>query len=121
MNGLQCFAANAPETALAAEIHQRLQQRVGAIALRHCRTQTALVRRVQFAWISPPRKRADAGAVMLSFGLPSRLDSPRILHAAEVAPGRWMHHMLIRSAAEADEELLGWLAAAWALVGPGRR
>ncbi len=91
------------------------------VSVKHDRTQTAFVRKVQFAWVSMPRRKADAGAVMLSIGLPSRIDSPRILHAAEVAPGRWMHHMLIREESELDAEVCAWLEAAWALVGVGRR
>ena len=67
----------------------------GEVSVKHDRTQTAFVRKVQFAWVSMPRRKADAGALMLSVGMPSRIDSPRILHAAEVTPGRWMHHMLI--------------------------
>ena len=58
---------------------------------------------------------------MLSVAAVSRIDSPRMLHATQAAPGRWMHHMLLRSAQELDDEVAGWLEAAWALVGPGRR
>ena len=93
----------------------------GEVSVKHDRTQTAFVRKVQFAWVSMPRRKADAGALMLSVGMPSRIDSPRILHAAEVTPGRWMHHMLIREESELDAEVRAWLEAAWALVGPGRR
>ena len=94
---------------------------LGDVSVKHDRTQTSFVRRVQFAWASLPRRKADAGAVMLSIGMPQRIDSPRILHAAEVSPGRWMHHLLIRSEADLDAEVRRWLEAAWALVGPGRR
>lgn len=93
----------------------------GDVTVKHDRTQTAFVRKVQFAWVSMPRRRADAGAVMLSIALPGRAESPRILHAAEVSPGRWMHHLLIREEGELDAEVRSWLDAAWATVGPGRR
>ena len=93
----------------------------GDVTVKHDRTQTAFVRKVQFAWVSLPRRKADAGALMLSISMPSRIDSPRMLHAAEVAPGRWMHHLLIRTAADFDAEVKAWLEAAWALVGPGRQ
>lgn len=118
---LQCFARGSREAELYAAIAKRLRAAVGEISVKHDRTQTAFVRRVQFAWVSMPRRRADAGAVMLSFGLPSPVESGRILHRAQVAPGRWMHHMLIRDEEEMDDEVLGWLTAAWAFVGPGRR
>ncbi len=93
----------------------------GEVSVKHDRTQTAFIRRVQFAWVSLPRRKGDAGAVMLSIGLPSLVNSPRMLHAAEVSPGRYMHHLLIREESELDGEVLSWLEAAFALVGPGRR
>lgn len=114
-------AGKAAETALYQALAAVLLSRFPDVTVKHDRTQTAFVRKVQFAWASLPRRRADAGAVMLSIGLPSRLASPRILHAAEVSPGRWMHHMLIRAESELDDEVCTWLEQAWALVGPGRR
>lgn len=110
----------ARETGLCQHIEEYLLS-LGDVSVKHDRTQTAFVRKVQFAWLSLPRRKADAGAVMLSIGLVSRLDSPRILHAAEVSPGRWMHHLLIRTESEFDAEVRAWLEAAWALVGPGRQ
>lgn len=109
------------ETALFEAIETRLLAMGPDVTVKHDRTQTAFIRKVQFAWVSLPRRKADSGAIMLSVGLPSPLESPRILHAAQVAPGRWMHHILLRSAAELDEELNSWLMAAWALLGCGRR
>lgn len=108
------------ETALYEAVEARMLA-FGETTCKHDRTQTAFVRRVQYAWVSLPGRKADEGAVRLSVGLPVRVDSPRILHAAEVAPGRWMHHMLLHSAEELDAEVLGWLEMAWALVGCGRR
>ena len=119
MSALFCLG-KARETELYAHIEAHLLA-FGDVTAKHDRTQTAFVRRVQFAWVSLPRRKSDSGAVMLSIGMPSRIDSPRILHAAEVAPGRWMHHMLIRHEDELDAEVQSWLEAAWALVGPGRR
>ena len=110
----------APETGLFEHIEAHLLA-LENVTVKHDRTQTAFIRRVQFVWVSLPRRKADAGAVMLSIGMPSRIDSPRILHAAEVAPGRWMHHMIIRDDNELDGEVRSWLEASWALVGPGRQ
>lgn len=110
----------APETALFERIEGQLTS-FGDVTVKHDRTQTAFVRRVQFAWVSLPRRKTDAGTVMLSIGLPFCVESPRLLHAAEVSPGRWMHHMLLREEDELDGEVIGWLEAAWALVGPGRK
>ena len=115
------FSAGMPrETALYEQL-ERIVLSFGDVSVKHDRTQTAFVRRVQFAWVSLPRRKSDAGAVMLSVGLPGRMESPRIQYAAEVSPGRWMHHLIIREESEIDAEIKAWLEAAWALVGPGRR
>lgn len=116
------FCAGKPEvTALFEAIETRVLALCPDVTVKHDRTQTAFVRKVQFTWVSLPRRKADAGAVMLSVGLPSPLESPRVTYAAEVAPGRWMHHIILHSTAELDAELTGWIEAAWALVGCGRR
>lgn len=116
------FCAGKPEeSALYATVEAHLTGCFPDVTIRHSRTQTAFVRQVQFAWVSLPRRRADAGAVMLSIGMTGPVESPRILYRAEVAPGRWMHHMLLRRPEELDDEVCAWLEAAWALVGCGRR
>ena len=119
MSALFCLG-KAQETTLYTHIEAHVLA-FGDVNVKHDRTQTAFVRKVQFAWVSLPRRKADAGAVMLSIGMPGRIDSPRILHAAEVAPGRWMHHMIIRREEDFDADVRAWLEAAWALVGCGKR
>ena len=115
------FSAGMPrETALFEQL-ELLVLSFEDVSVKHDRTQTAFVRRVQFAWVSLPRRKSDAGALMLSVGLPGRMESPRIQYAAEVSPERWMHHLIIREESEIDAEIKAWLEAAWALVGPGRR
>ena len=109
------------ETALFEALERRILALCPETTIKHDRTQSAFLRRIQFAWLSLPRRKTDAGALMLSIGLPFRVESRRILYAAEVAPGRWMHHLIIRSEEEMDADLCNALQAAWALVGPGRR
>lgn len=109
----------ARETALFEHI-ERCVLSLGDVGVKHDKTQTAFVRKVQFAWVSLPRRKADAGAVMLSIGLPGRVESPRIMYSAKVVPGRWMHHLLLRAEDDLDAEVRSWLEAAWATVGPGR-
>lgn len=63
-----------------------------------------------FAMLSHPRR---AGALLATFGLNRRLDSPRILQAVEPYPGRWTHHLLLSRPEEADGQLRAWLAEAY--------
>lgn len=95
----------------------RLREAFPDAAFKVSRTQTALVRRKQFAWLSAPKRKADAGAVMLSFGLPEPEASPRVFSRVEPYPGRFMHHVMIRDVAELDAECLDWLRRAWAFGG----
>ena len=50
---------------------------------------------------------------MLSLAFPARDGSPRWKQITEVTPGRFMHHLELRSEAEIDEEVRGWLRRAW--------
>ena len=63
----------------------------------------------------PVRRRKDwpKMCLMVTVGLPYRLDSPRVVAASEPYPGRWTHHFLVWEADQIDEELMGWLREAW--------
>ena len=80
------------------------------------KTQISLIRRRMFGAVSftPVRRAKDRPAawLTLTIGLGHRLDSPRIDAAVEPYPGRWTHHLMIGSAEELDEEVLGWLREA---------
>ena len=60
------------------------------------------------------RRSKDRPAVWMTvtFGLGYRKDSPRIDVATQPYPGRWTHHVMVGSAEEIDEELLGWIQEA---------
>ena len=68
-----------------------------------------------FAMLSHPRRAADrkAGALLATFGLNRRLDSPRILQAVEPYPGRWSQHLLLSAPEDVDGLLAAWLAEAY--------
>lgn len=51
--------------------------------------------------------------LIVTFGLPYRVESPRIWQAVEPYPNRWTHHVILRSKEEIDDTLLGWIEAAW--------
>ena len=51
--------------------------------------------------------------LIVTFGLPYRVESPRIWQAVEPCPNRWTHHMILRSKEEIDGTLLGWIEEAW--------
>lgn len=51
--------------------------------------------------------------IVLSFSQPQQIVSPRIVETAEPYPGRWMHHLILSTQEDLDEELLGWLREAY--------
>ena len=111
-------------------IYERLENailtRIPDVKIKAAKTQITFANRRGFAFVSfnPCRRAKDRPAVWMTvtFGLGCRKESPRIDVATEPYPGRWTHHVMVGSAEEIDEELLGWIqeAAEFANV-KGRR
>lgn len=72
------------------------------------KTQITFFDRYGFAFVSRRGRR-----LVVSFGLPAPLDSPRVAQKAEPYPGRWTHHIYVNSASDVDGELLDWMETAW--------
>jgi hypothetical protein len=50
---------------------------------------------------------------VLTLALRRRDSSPRWKEIVEPRPGRFTHHLELRSAADIDDKVLGWLQEAW--------
>ncbi len=88
---------------------------LGPAVVRLTRTQVAFRHRIGFAWLWLPGTwltHPDA-QVVLSLGLRQHLSSPRWKQVVEPHPGRWMHHLEVRDPRELDDEVAGWVAAAY--------
>ena len=109
------FAGRPQEEALGRAVTQQLLKELPGIAVQVQKSQITFRGRYGFAALSLPRRAQDkaAHAVLLTLGLPVRLDSPRVAVATEPYPGRWTHHIPLASPQELDEELLGWVHAAY--------
>jgi len=105
------------ETAIYQAVAEHLLHAFPDVTLHPGKTQLGFGRQVQFAWVWLPRRKADAGALMVSFSLPVREESPRVAWTIDVRPGRVMHHVPVRSAEEVDGELLRLLEASYVLGG----
>ena len=111
-------------------MYERLENailtRIPDVKIKVAKTQITFANKRGFAFVSfnPCRKANDRPAVWMTvtFGLGCRKGSSRIDVATEAYPGRWTHHVMVGSAEEIDEELLGWIqeAAEFANV-KGRR
>lgn len=81
------------------------------------KSQISFYGRHLFAAASLPvrrKKNWPEHCIVVTIGLPYRLDSPRVAVAVEPYPKRWTHHVLISEAGQIDDELMGWLREAWA-------
>ena len=102
-------------------LYQTLSERMAEalpddVSVKVQKSQISFYGRHLFAAASlPVRRRKDwpKMCLMVTVGLPYRLDSPRVVAASEPYPGRWTHHVLVTEADQIDEELMGWLREAW--------
>ena len=97
-------------------LEERIQTQIPDVKIKVAKTQITFAGRRGFAFVSfnPCRRAKDRPAVWMTvtFGLGYRKESPRIDVATEAYPGRWTHHVMVGSAEEIDEELLGWIQEA---------
>ena len=86
----------------------------GDVDVRVTRSQISYRRRRAFAWIwVPGRYLAGSQApLVLTVSLPRRDPSTRWKEVVEPRPGRFTHHLELRSVEEIDEEVVEWLREA---------
>ena len=103
---------------------ERLLAEIDNVTVKVQKTQISFSNKYNFAFVSflPVRKVKERPKVYItiSFGLRYRKESPRIDASSEPYPNRWTHHMLISSADEVDDELMGWIKEA-AAFSAGKR
>jgi hypothetical protein len=89
--------------------------RLGAVEMRVTKSQVAFRRRKAFAWAWIPEKHLhrEAAPLVLSLAFGARHPSKRWKQIVEPAPGRFMHHLELRTPGEIDDEVRAWLRAAW--------
>lgn len=94
-------------------LEQRLREMLPAMRRKVGKTEAAFYLRHRFgsASLLAVRRKAQRPSPYLtvSFGLSHPLESPRVDAKTEPYPNRWTHHVMIGSAEEIDQELLGWL------------
>lgn len=111
-DALLFFDGNAAALALFGALESQLAENLGDFSVKVQKTQITFSNRRVFACASLPRRKGD-GVLMLTFGLPYRLVSPRVFMAVEPYPNRWTHHVLLSDAGELDAELMGYLREAY--------
>ena len=97
----------------------RMDQAFPEASVKVQKSQISFYGRRLFAAASLPLRRKKtwpAECLMVTVGLPEKLDSPRVAVATEPYPGRWTHHILVTAEKEIDGELLAWLRQAYAFA-----
>lgn len=98
------------------KLEEQLRAEIPDVKIKVAKTQISFSNKRGFAFVSfNPCRRAKerpAAWMTVSFGLGYRKETERIDIATEPYPGRWTHHVMVGSAAEIDDELLGWIKEA---------
>ena len=95
---------------------EELEARGLVFARKVTKTQISLRNRHVFAAVSLPWRKVKGWPMeylLLSFGLPSRRESPRIAVSTEPYPNRWTHHVLLTCPDEVDNTILDWVNEAY--------
>jgi len=89
---------------------------LGPALVRVTKSQVAFRRRRAFAWAWVPGAylRGRQAPLVLTLSLCRKDTSSRWKEIVEPTPGRFTHHLELRSAAELDGQVLAWLQEAWA-------
>lgn len=97
-------------------LRHRLVEKYGETPVKVGKTQISFSNRHIFAMVSLPHRRVKntpGGCMLVSFGLPYRLDSSRVFQAAQPYPNRWTHHVLVGHSDDIDAQLMQWLEEAY--------
>jgi hypothetical protein len=106
------FVRAAPGVLDLARRYVEMLYSLGDVQVLPQKTRLTCVARVRFAGFYPRRD-----GLLASFALHRWLDSPRIVKTADYGP-RWRgHFVLVREAADLDDELRGWLQESHDVVG----
>jgi hypothetical protein len=113
---LERFFAQRDESRALFDVVNGAVQQLGPAEVRATKSQVAFRRGVAFAWVWVPGQYLDGDRppLVLTVDLRRKDESPRWKQVVEVRPGRFVHHLEVRSADEIDEEVRGWLKEAWA-------
>ena len=116
---LRFFSGKSLELALYQALLRHMEAEFPDASVKVQKSQISFYGRHLFGAVSlPVRRKKDwpEHCIVVTVGLPYRLESPRAAVAVEPYPGRWTHHVLISEEEQIDGELLGWLREAWAFA-----
>ena len=109
------FFAGYEEARLVFQTLRAAVDEIGPFDLRVSRSQVAFRRRVNFAlaWIPDAYLGGGHASLVLTVSFRHRDRSARWKQIVEPQPGRFTHHLELRSPADIDDEVRRWLRQAW--------
>ena len=114
---IQAFFGSEPEAFFLYELlEERLVAEWNLLGIRVQKTQITFKNPRSFAAVWLPIRRMKNRSehyIIVTFSLPTRLDSLRIAESVEVRPGRWTHHVIVSRPEEVNEELMGWIRSSY--------
>ena len=113
---LRYFSGKPLEQALYETLFENLERLLPEAAVKVQKSQISFYGRHLFAAASVPVRRKKSWpehCLLVTFGLPSRLEDPRIAVAVEPYPNRWTHHVVVSRPEEIDGQLLEWIREAY--------
>jgi predicted transport protein len=101
-------------------LYEAVERAVRAVAprakIKVHKTQITFYDKYNFAFVWLPIRKMRGRPevyVIMSFDLGRQETNPRIVQSVETYPGRWVHHVVIQSADEIDDQVIGWLREAY--------
>ena len=104
-----------PEALAICRAAQDAVSTVGEASMAVTKSQVAFRRRRGFAYVWRPGQYVDSDVpAVLSIALPRKVTSTRFKEVAHSSTNMWMHHIELHEASELDDQVLEWLAEAYA-------
>ncbi len=118
MTSDEFLAGNAEAKALFEVVSQAILA-TGEASMHVSKSQIAFRRVRGFAWVWMPGMylKRKVAPLVLTLALSERNASPRWKQVVESAPGRFVHHLELFSAADVDGEVRNWIRLAWLAAG----
>ncbi len=115
----EAFFAGPPEAKVIHEKVKEAVQSVGSADVRVSKSQVGFYRKRPLAatWRPGQHLKGEVAPLVLTVFLRHRHSSPRWKQIAEPQPGRFAHHLELRSPEDVDAEVRGWLEEAWRVAG----
>ena len=109
------FNGRPRELALYEALMKKMEAEFPESTVKVQKSQISFYGRHLFAAVSLPRSKKSfpEHSILVTIGLPYRLESPRAAVTVEPYPGRWTNHVPVWEEEQIDSELMDWLREAY--------